>query len=313
MSRRKILLVDAKNLYNRFKYVTISRHDGDPSILIEQLFYNLQRVYNTLKFDRIIFCDDHRSWRYSVHEEYKGTRNREYDEVDEILLAAFDRFIEFMEQNTNNLVLKYKGAEADDLIARLCIKYNKSKFFILSSDADFIQLVDNKNVTLYCPLKQALINKKGVFKENGKKISFSLKNDGKIDIKNTGDVMDEWWKFSLFCKIFRGDTSDNIPSIKKGIRQTKLIEMFNDSEIYEEFFSSEEGLKELFDNNKMLIDLNHIPDNLKEEFDNYIVDKFKNITIIDNENIEESFNKYCEMEDLETIKNQYYELKKFLN
>ena len=71
-------------------------------------------------------------------------------------------------------------------------------------------------------------------------------------------------EIDLKLKILQGDTSDNISSIfNKRITMNKILEYVYDNEKLEKYLEENEESKKLYDRNKLLIDFNMIPENIK--------------------------------------------------
>ncbi len=100
------------------------------------------------------------------------------------------RLIEYLEQLPLTLVC-VDGIEADDTMAYISQQILKeSDIFLMSTDKDFLQLVDSR-VKVWSPTKKKLYNKKAIFDEYG------------IHSHNM-----------LTYRILDGDKSDNIGGIK---------------------------------------------------------------------------------------------------
>ena len=101
-----------------------------------------------------------------------------------------------------NTIVNIENNEADDVIG-YCTKhiFKDNKSTILSTDKDFLQLVD-KNTRLYSPTKKIMYDEDKVFEEYG------------IHPKN----------FLLF-RMFDGDKSDGIPGVN-GIGMKTLVKLF---------------------------------------------------------------------------------------
>ena len=140
-----------------------------------------------------------------------------------------------------------------------------------------------------------VITKEGIL-SNNKLIKFTLK-DGKISVSKTDPFvkknetsvpMKDWQKYALFMKCIRGDKSDNIFSAYPKIREKSTSKTIG---IYDAFMDMEDKgynwqsfmnstwktplgetkvVKECYEFNKKIIDLNEIPESLKIDIDTNI-------------------------------------------
>jgi DNA polymerase-1 len=148
--------------------------------------------------------------RQKIYPEYKGTRkvkrrlNRNVDwgtapqDEEQSMKQQMGRLIEYLEQLPLTLV-SIDGIEADDTMAYISQQLlPKSDIILMSTDKDFLQLVDDR-VKVWSPTKKKLYNKQAVFEEYG------------IHSQNI-----------LTYRILDGDKSDNIGGIKgAGLKTVK--------------------------------------------------------------------------------------------
>ena len=202
---KDLLLVDATNLAFRWK------HSGAKQFAesYQQTVASLARSY---KCGKIILAADWGSsaYRKAISPSYKG--NREELRAKQTEKEAED-FKEFFQEFENALfqvpwpVLKYKGVEADDIIAYIC-KYktdlNINNIWIISSDKDLDLLIsEGVNRFSYVTRKECTID--------------NWPYDFEID------------KYATY-KSLVGDTGDNVAGVP-GIgpkRATSLIEQYGD-------------------------------------------------------------------------------------
>jgi 5'-3' exonuclease len=150
--------------------------------------------------------------RKSLIPEYKSGRNLNrvnaniFDKLDDENEAKADqigRLIQYI-QCLPVKVLSMDKVEADDIIAFLSVemtKNEKTQAYIVSSDKDFLQLVDD-NITVYAAMEKEFYTPKKVKEKYG------------IESYNF-----------LTYKVLMGDNSDKIPGIK-GLGPKKLPKMF---------------------------------------------------------------------------------------
>lgn len=204
-------------------------------------------------------CPRDKIWRHEYYENYKGTRSNNLTLEGELFKIVYDKNDNLFEKAGVNKILKLNKLEADDIIA-LSIKYLKNKkksdenmindkYYIIASDMDYLQLLDNDNDILLYDLKYVNI----------------------IDKKNK--INDFNNKKELFIKIVCGDKSDNIMPIypKCGRKTGEKIWEMNDDE-REKYLKEKNGLKN-YEINKKIIDFNEIPSELVRDFNDYIMNK----------------------------------------
>jgi len=176
--------------------------------------------------------------RRSIFPDYKAkrkvkirlNRSETVDKEDNQLqqLIRLTEYLQIMPITT----ITANRTEADDVIAYLANDYlavRDSQVFIMSSDKDFMQLVDDR-VHIWSPTKKKMFNTEDVL------------NDFGVHPKN----------FALYRALI-GDDSDNIPGVN-GVGAKTVIEKFpklsTDPLTLEEFI---EYTKELATNNKAKI------------------------------------------------------------
>ena len=171
----------------------------------------------------------------NTKSNYKSGRNIKYD---------CSKFFELSYKNELFLkeaskILEYNELEADDCIALYRNYYPNKNIIIIANDHDYLQLLDDS-----CKL----YNLK--FKE--------IKTEDK--------------KISLELKCILGDKSDNINKLFKRCGKKTALKFIKDQELFKKKCQDEN--KEVdYLLNKRLIDFNEIPKILKEEFNNYLLDK----------------------------------------
>ena len=181
-------------------------------------------------------------WRTKIFPEYKQGRDESKCKSENVFSYTFNTFLPkyFKENKLKNI--KVSGAEADDIIAITTKYLTKKKYncIVVTSDTDFIQLI-NDNVTLV-DLK---------LKEIESKIS------PKVDLE---------------LKIIKGDKSDNIPSIKNRIGEKTALNYINNKPLFEKLLE-DNNINEQYKKNRLLIDFDYIP----KELENKILKKLEKI------------------------------------
>ena len=305
---KTFVLIDLYNLYFRAVYSSNPNDDMDlqKGLMLHTMFFMIKKVCDMFNPTHLVVCSDgNGTWRKRVYPAYKMNRverlqDRKPSEVirDEEMKNVFENdFIPFLKEKTCVSFLEAKQAEADDLIARFIAKHPTDNCIIVSTDNDYIQLL-NDNVIIYNTMEDRLITNKGMFNAETKQpIKFSVKN-GKVNVSRTdcmfakGETnilpMEDWIDYALFNKCIRGDVSDNIISAYPRVREqsTKqnvgVMDAFLDrkskgfnwqsfmNSTWENPLGEKKLVKECYEFNKRIIDLQEIPEEYKEEFDKAI-------------------------------------------
>ena len=225
----------------------------DNKIFIEKyhkLFIeNIKKIQKKYEIQNslVIFAKDCRRydiWRNEHYNQYKQNRydkNKRFNR--NIFIYTYDNIIPDLEKNYIK-ILETDNAEADDIIAilkkKVREKYEELPIYIITNDHDYLQLFDD-NTFIY--------NLQGL----------------NLRTKSRGENVD------LKLKILQGDISDNITSIfdtKMSIN--KVLELVYDKEKLEKYFKNNENSRELYNRNKLLIDFDMIPKNIKNNINNLI-------------------------------------------
>ena len=202
----RILLVDGLNTFIRaFSANPAINDDGVHVGGLVGFLKSLRYTISKIKPTRCIIVFDGKNGskkRRKLYPDYKSQRrvkqrfNRNVDwstsPVDEAqsMRMQMSRLVKYLEQLPLTLI-SADNAEADDIIAYICSNLLKdSKKIIMSTDKDFLQLVDD-SVIVWSPTKKLLYNKKRILEEYG----FHSKN-------------------FIMYKVLDGDKSDNITGIK---------------------------------------------------------------------------------------------------
>ena len=188
-----MILVDANQIAISHLMVRSKIEDG---INLDSVRKSIVRVIGRIarqhraKYGEVVLCyDDKNYWRRDIFPFYKKNRKQEreaskydWDKVFSVLNKVRDE----LRDNFPYKVLQVQGAEADDIVAALCMdnakKATPEPVLILSADKDFIQLHKYDFVSQYDPIRNRWI-------------------------ENENPVM------YLQEHIVRGDRSDGIPNI----------------------------------------------------------------------------------------------------
>ena len=222
------------------------------------MILNSLRMYN-VKFRQdygqmVIACDGGGTWRKELYPHYKANRkkNREESGVD---WKEFFRILNMVRDEIREhlpfKVVHVPGVEADDIIGTLVDQAQEfgrnENVMIISSDTDFVQLHQYKNVKQFSPMKKAFIKEKDPVRY-------------------------------LQEHILRGDSGDGVPNVASkddvfvsGGRQTplraKVIEEWIQNWSKLDYHMNIETYRN-FQRNRALIDLSAIPPTKKLEIIN---------------------------------------------
>lgn len=165
---------------------------------------------------RVAFVIDSHSWRYNLYDDYKYSLTRVREPYYKHFLTILDMF-ESLLRKKGLIVSRVNGAEGDDLLYVWALYFGyclDEELVIITGDSDIRQII-NKNVSLFNNnsknLKMYCIPEKEVFWNE------YLDTDVSVVSTNPFEV--------LLYKVIMGDTSDNIPKIKKGFGD-KAFEKF---------------------------------------------------------------------------------------
>ena len=248
MRNRKLVIVDGNNIAYAayYSYRNLS-HKGK---LVGTLYGLISMVRGYIREHNpeqmVIAWDSSKDkHRLKLLPEYKGTRKEKQEK------KLFDRE-QFEKQKARAINMfmalgiyqtKIEGREADDLIFELVRKYYKKyNIVIVSSDKDFLQLLEYKNVRIWNPIKRAMITKQNILKY------FKVTSDKVVD---------------YLC--LTGDSSDNIPKYP-GIGEKNGIKFLDEFGSISSFLENKQAmyskidrkkLLELYKRNRELIDLKY--------------------------------------------------------
>lgn len=249
-----MILVDLNQVMISNLMAQIGNHHNaqlDENMLRHMILNTLRSQRNRFKaqYGEFIICaDDKNYWRKKVFPYYKASRKktREKSELDwNAIFTVLNKVREELKTFFPYKVIQIPHAEADDIIGTIVHKEGTvlntgaEQILILSGDKDYIQLHKYANVEQYDPTRK------------------------------------RWIKHSnpeayLFEHIVKGDAGDGVPNIlssdnclvvgerQRPITKKRLAE-------WVDVDAMDESTKRNFHRNKMLIDLECIPDDVKEE------------------------------------------------
>jgi len=261
----KRLVVDTANIFFRTVAAHNSKYNESPEdkagLALHSCLYVMNKWYNRIQPDQIIVTfEGSKNWRKAYTQSpnavskvlYKGNRVR--DPSMDHLFQVLSDFEKLAREHTSIVCLSHEELEGDDLLAGAAIRFAKQgdEVTLLSGDKDFTQILKYPNITLLDP-------------EKGK--------------PRTHEDPD----YFIFEKCFRGDSGDNVRSAYPRVRSTRLQKAFNDpyelTQLLNEqwTFTNPDTLEEtvftvrdLYEENRLLMDLERQPDNIKKLIDDTI-------------------------------------------
>jgi len=295
---RTNLIVDVSNVVYSSFFGNEAKDETVPYSMLMTLNY-INKFFKMYNPDKVILAFDDYSWRKAytknldecvTHKKYKDNRRKKLTPKQEELLAILDehviKFYDILAEKTSLVTLKRKYLEADDLIAGFVQKYNNESNIIVSSDKDFIQLLKNKNVRLLVPT---------------------------TEIERTLDEWDGNADLFMFEKCLRGDTGDWVQSAYPRLQKKKIIKAFDGDIVLkenimkhkfkvdelkdEEFITHEYTTEDLFEENKLLMDLTAQPEVIRNLIEQEIEYRAENTGTFDYF----SFIRFCNKNDLEAV------------
>ncbi|MDH5766617.1 MAG: hypothetical protein OEZ38_11435 [Gammaproteobacteria bacterium] len=243
MKTKTNLIVDLSNVVFIVHHSSLKKNNGEFSkeFLLFKTVQLIKYIALMYKVDGILIaCDSKNVWRKDLYPEYKANRNHATDPYYDDVKDVINDVIRFFDECTMITTMSVNRAEADDIIA-IVTQTSNAKSVILSSDKDFIQLINDKTV-LYSPTSKA-------------------------------ERVSEDREYELFEKCIRGDRGDNIPSAYPNIRSKKLqsawYKKINDNDNFEmvnimETVKNGVKVSDAFNFNNSLINLTMQPDFIKE-------------------------------------------------
>lgn len=199
----RTLIFDGNFMAHRARHATGRLRNGIAYGMIQSMFKTCQH-FNTNKI--IWVFDAGRSQaRMNMHEAYKTGRG----EVDGLLSSQVS-WVETAIRSLGAAWIKHPGTEADDVIAVLAKKEIEGKVTIVSSDKDFLQLIDER-ITVWNPI--------------------SKKEETFETMRDSLDGMIAKYRY-LDVKSLVGDPSDSIDGIKgfgwkTAVKACKMFDSFN--------------------------------------------------------------------------------------
>ena len=164
-----MILVDMSqiSLASMMMHLNMNKITKPDEAMVRHMILNSLRMYRMKfkeEFGELVLCFDSRHyWRRDHFPNYKAGRkkSRESSNLDwDAIFGCLNDIKQELKDFFPYKHLEVYGAEADDIIAALCLEleYDNGKTLILSGDKDFIQLHRFKNVSQYSPITKKMIN-----------------------------------------------------------------------------------------------------------------------------------------------------------
>jgi 5'-3' exonuclease len=323
----KYALIDTANTFFRARHIASRNSDTWEKVgmALHLTLASCNQIVRKFGVDHVVFCLEGRSWRKDYYEPYK--KNRVVDtqaqtqaekEENEMFWETYEAFTTFLREKTNCSVLRNPQAEADDLIARFIHLHPNDTHYIISSDTDYVQLI-NSNVHQYNGVSGELITLEGYYNDKGQLVK---------DKKTKEPKLLEDPQYLLFKKCLRGDSSDNVFSAFPGIREKGSTKKAGIKEAYEDkekqgFVWNNVMLSRWTDHNNVehrvlddykrnvtLIDLTAQPQDIKDSVDNTIKTGVRTTTV---PQVGIHLMKFCGKYELQKISDQADSFAKWLN
>ena len=310
----KYILVDTANTFFRARHAIRGDADIKLGMALHIMFNSIKKAWQDYGGTHVVFCLEGRSWRKDAYKPYKANRAEtraamtvKEAEEDALFWETFDKFKEFITEKTNSTVLQHSRLEADDLIAGFIQTHPNDEHIIISTDSDFHQLI-SENVKQYNGVADTLTTHEGIFDKKGKRV---------IDKKTKEEIPAPNPQWILFEKCMRGDTSDNVFSAYPGVRtkgtskKVGLTEAFEDrgskgyawNNLMLQRWTDHNGIEHRvlddYERNRLLIDLTHQPDDIKQIIKDTIREQTQTPKNISQVGIR--LMKFCQLYDMKKI------------
>lgn len=266
------LILDGNNILYRTFHANNRSGEPDDVIIaycILSALHTMNKYFNKFNADDVIVAFDSWSWRKEytkdlskcvTNKKYKGHRRADQTPKErrlyEMLDNHIDEFAETLKTLTSIVVLRRHLLEGDDLIAAYVQMHRDDENIVVTADKDMIQLLKYEAVRVIDPATDK---------------DRSLK-----DWDNDAELF-------LFEKCFRGEakTNDNIQNAFPRLLRTKIVKAYTDEYLREnimnhtfkqleqigddEYGDVEYATRDVFNENKILMDLASQPKVIKKE------------------------------------------------
>jgi 5'-3' exonuclease len=201
---------------------------------LENSVLNYKKIYPFSDF-YLVSDSKEKSWRKELLTEYKTTRKRDSDIDWKFVYSTYERF---KSRLSGIKILEHPRIEGDDWIAFLAQKMNQEKksTMIVSNDYDIKQLITFNLDDMWINfMSNEMFNKQKIFLPHNYQLILDkvkkLPCDDIFNLNDNSEFLSLFKKFetkyeireinnmeSLFIKIVSGDSSDNIQSVYKVVK-----------------------------------------------------------------------------------------------
>lgn len=241
---KTVLVFDFHNLMYRSAFAAIASDPIDNSDFYLTRHFILNSMFDEIKTHQpnrvVVAVDSPGSWRKDIYPGYKAKRHdRSGGLHTERFYPVMEKFITDMQDFFKTMCfVKVPHAEADDIIGVVCKSSKRDKFIVVSTDSDMIQLLKNKNVSIWNPKKKDWV------------VSINPQND-------------------LEIKIIGGDSGDSIKGIRDRVGPVTAAKIIEEGVMhYIDTLPTDlekHAVLEKYKLNKTLIDLDFTPNDIKEK------------------------------------------------
>jgi 5'-3' exonuclease len=324
----KYALIDTANTFFRARHVASRNSDPEEkaAFALHLTLASVNQAVRLYGIDHVVFCLEGKSFRKALYEPYKKNRvvdamsvTEEEQAENQMFWDTYEQFTTFIREKTNVSVLRHENAEADDMIARFIHLHPNDTHYIISTDSDYVQLIA-ENVNQYNGVEGHLITLNGYFKDNGKPV-IDKKTKEQKQLEGTPEYL-------LFKKIIRGDAGDNVFTAyprapEKGSKnRVGIMEAFEDRDkqgfkwnnfMLQKWIDHngvEQCVRDCYQRNKTLIDLNAQPQDIKDKVDQRIRES---VRVTTTPQVGVHFMRFCGKYALEKISQNAETYAKWLN
>lgn len=195
-------------------------------ILIRKCIIDMCYAISRFKdVDKVIFVIDSSSWRHKVYDDYKYSLTRVKEPYYKHFLKVLD-MLEALLRKKGVIVSRVNGAEGDDLM------YIWSIYVGLSLNEDLVIITGDSDI------RQIMTDKVSLFNNNSKNMKLYCVPENELFWKDYFDddiqvVAVNPFEVLLY-KVIMGDSSDNIPKLKKGFGDKAFEKFLNSIRPYSE-------------------------------------------------------------------------------
>lgn len=202
---RKVLIIDLANLWVKSLYVC----KNSPEDHLKYIINHIRRLYKGKIYSAIyLVVEGNNNEGKSTYEKYKEGRHKKDGTYDHLrtFISIVCKYVK---------VVRNENAEGDFLVAELAM-YLRNKgddVTILSNDKDFLQLVQyGIHVAEKTSEGEAL-------PLTDEQVLMKFKNSKNVPLDKIENI--------LKYRVFKGDSSDKIPSAVRGMKDVNIREVIN--------------------------------------------------------------------------------------